>query len=75
MASDEIHLYVVLATNLLDIIGELRALRAIQWDRTEPKLVKFIYPTLTTYITPPKTFRGFKDSSKVTEDTENFIKS
>ena len=67
----------VLATNLLDILGELRdlgALRAVEWDRTEPKLVKFIYPTLITYTTPSKTSRGFKDSDKVTEDTEKLYK-
>ena len=36
--------------------------------------MKFIYPTLIAYITPSKTFRGFKDSDKVTEDTEKLYK-
>ena len=34
----------------------------------------YIYPTLTTYITPSGTSRGFKDSHKVTEDIEKLYK-
>ena len=36
--------------------------------------MKFIYPTLTIYITPTKTPRGFKDSDKVMEDAEKLYK-